>query len=167
MAKDFISDPQFLLMCATWGVIFYCLIEIRHLRKKVNNNSLRGNDFNDRKDLSGADFSKKDLYKANFMGSNLEKADFSFANLRGAYLCGANLQGADLYKAELQGALLRKANLRDANLNFADLRDANITDADFNNAILTRAKVTPQQAEYLSQQKIKKSHGRWFYFRRI
>ena len=87
-----------------------------------------------------------------FSKSSLEKADLSWLNLQGVDLQGRDLKKALLFGADLRGANLREAILEGANLRVADLIGADLQGAKFQGAKLELARVTQEQADYLTAQ---------------
>jgi hypothetical protein len=98
---------------------------------------LRGIDFTNVNDLTGAN-----LREANLRGVELICAALRYANLTGADLREADLTDADLREANLTGADLREANLTDAILCEADLTGADLTGADLTGADFTGVNFT-------------------------
>ena len=69
---------------------------------------------------------------------------------KGTDLSEAELRGEDLSNMDLRDADLYKADLTYTDLYRADLRGARLEEADFHGADLTEAKVTSDQAKYLT-----------------
>jgi uncharacterized protein YjbI with pentapeptide repeats len=85
----------------------------------------RGEQADERADLSNASLRGLDLAKFDLAGADLRSADLRGVNLSGARLVGADLTGANLFKAVLDGAELSEARLFGARfLNCAQLVSA-------------------------------------------
>ena len=115
-----------------------CLTEILEKHKKW----LKGEDREEKADLSYTDLRRTnlkgaDLRRSNLWGANLKGADLRRSNLWGANLKGADLSGANLWSADLSYTDLSYTNLSGANLNGANLSGANLSHADLSHADLS------------------------------